>query len=225
MRLNKWIMGGLLGVGLVFTGARHASAYTSADLQGTWTGTFTPQRSPTPLLVTPSGTTDYNAPAGFFDPEPVSFNFATSQQFAFGFDFFNAAAPPGTSGFLPVTQTGASFNADAFTADENVFVPLANGKQSEVGTEVFNGTIQLDAADPQELVITGTWDITPTVLSLPSNATEDFITATSDFSLTKAVVAGPSSVPLPPAALSALAMLGGLAAFGAIRSRLRVAQR
>jgi hypothetical protein len=39
MRLSKWITGELLALGAAFTEAQRASAYTVADLDGTWTDT------------------------------------------------------------------------------------------------------------------------------------------------------------------------------------------
>jgi hypothetical protein len=222
MRFYKWIVAGLLGVGLVFTGVHSAQAYTAADLYGTWTGTYTYSTTPPPELLTTSGIELYTPPSGFFDAEPINFTFATSTQFAFSFEFAGSTVS-GEEVFLPVTQTGASISGDTFTVDENVFVPLTEGSQSKVGTHVFSGTIQIDPANSQELLMTGTWDTTATVSSLPSDATEDWVTnSVRDFSLTKAIPSGPSTVPLPPAAWSVLAMLGGLAVLQAVRSRRRL---
>jgi hypothetical protein len=78
MRLNKWIMGGLLAGGLVFRGVQHASAYTVSDLYGTWTGTDTILQDPPPQITTTSGTTDYSAGPGFFNPLPFTESFAAS---------------------------------------------------------------------------------------------------------------------------------------------------
>lgn len=224
MRLNKWIMGGLLVGGMTFAGVRPASAYTASDLYGTWNGTITILASPPPMEVTKSGITDYSPGAGFFNPLPDSVSFAPSSEFAFAVTG-EGAIPPGFTSVGANVQTGAQVDGNTFTWDDKAVEPLSNGSTFDLLDRVYTGTIQLDPANSSLLLLTGTKTVTVLVDELPADATNAaFVTTDADFSLTKAITSesGPSGVPLPQAVWSGLAMLGGLGAIQIIRLRNRL---
>jgi len=216
MRLNKWIVAGLSAVGWAFTGAQHASALTVADLYGTWTGTYTPLATPTPTEIFTSGIRDTTLSSS---PESLTVSFSQSNEFAFGFQFGAAGSAAGT-GWLPMTQTAASFSGDSvsWTVDQYVSPP---GGKVDTDQMQFNGTITL--SNPQTLALDGQWKMTPLVSDLPADSgVGGVILFNADFSLSTAAPTT-SVVPLPPAAWSALAMLGGLAVVQYIRTRRRLA--
>jgi hypothetical protein len=201
------LMAGLL----VLSVGRAMAGFVPADLHGTWTGTYTPLTNPTPTSLSPSGTTDYAAPAGFFDPTPMIFTFSPSTQFDFDFGFSDPSAPPGY--FLPVTQTAGSATGNAFAAEHDFFVKLSDGTMSKVGTENFSGLMQADASNPAQMDLTGSWVVTAMVTALPSNTTSTATTFTADFALTQQV----DPVSLPGALWSSLSLLGGLGCIWFVR--------
>jgi hypothetical protein len=147
-------------------------------------------------LISTKGTSVYSTPVGFFDPQDITFDFtATSQSPFFDLTITDATTPSGTGGFLPAVQFGLSASGATFTAGGEYFVDLSKGGESEVATESFSGTIQVDPANSNLLLLTGTWTDTPVITSLPSNAMcGSAVNFDSVFSLTKE---GPSEVPEP----------------------------
>jgi hypothetical protein len=230
MRLNKWIVAGLLAGGFAFTGVQRAQAFMANDLYGNWTGTVTPRTSPAPTEIVKgtAGITDYPTPSSFFTPGSETLTFAPSGDFAFGIDDTDAGIRSPTTGLINegFQQTGAQVSGNTFTWDVTYILPLSNGGTLDVLAAVDTGTIKLDPTNSNLLLLTGTEMGTFLVDELPSNS--EFGTAVnsvSDFSVTKAIMSEPSGVPLPPAAWSGLALLSGLAVVGTARSRLRGAHQ
>jgi hypothetical protein len=218
MRLNKWIVAGLCAVGLVITWVQHASAYSVSDLYGTWTGTATYQTSPVPTEMTSAGISDYPTPAGYYDPRSATFTFSASSGFAFAAD--TVGLTMGSDFTAP--QIGADVDGNTFTWQDDISLGLTGGGTVDVAEFDYTGTIAADSMNSALLQLTGTLSTKFLIDELPSSAPDVSVNiGDADFSLTKAIPTGPSTVPLPSAAWSILAMLGSLVAIRAARSRLR----
>jgi hypothetical protein len=210
----------LSGISANAVHAGSVPVFTLNDLYGVWSGTYTPSPTPMPTIITPSGISDFNTTPAFFDPQSWSATFSSSSQFAFGFNFGNPAAPPGTTGFLPTNLTAASVNGNTLTWELTALDPLSNGKSFDSDTMQFTATVQLNNSG--QFQMNGQWVMTPLADSLPSNSTGNVVLANADFSLMQTnSPSSPSAVPLPSAAWMSLTMLGGLAVIGAFRARLR----
>jgi hypothetical protein len=215
MRLNKWIAIGFLSVGAFLAGAGsvRAAGIPVSDLDGNWTGTYTNLLPET--IVTTAGTENF--PTTSKSNNSLNITFSPSSAFAFAMQF-TASASTGTTGWFPMTQTAGTFDGTNLAWMTDQYETLSNGQKLDITQMQFNATVQLTGTDTAEMG--GSWTMTPLVTSLPSDATANVIIVSGDFDLTHSVT---SVVPLPPAAKSALAMLGGLAVLQFIRARRRLA--